>query len=108
MRIFLGLFPLLTVVNVWFPLISLEAIPLTGSLSRNLFATLCQILLTLVLTPQDQVELLLLRILEFLKEISSAMAVGLPFRPRALTLKDSLVSRSDVSKSLSLLCVPVE
>ena len=34
-----------------------------------------------------QVELLLLRILEFLKEISSAMVAGLQFRPRTLTLK---------------------
>ena len=73
-----------TVLNVCFPLMSLYAIPLTGSLSRNLFVTLCQILLTLVLTPQDQMELFLLRILEFLKEISSAMVVGLQFRPKIL------------------------
>ena len=37
-------------------------------------------------------------ILEFLKEISSTMAVGLQFSPRTFTLK----TRLDVSKSLSL------
>ena len=83
------IFRLLSASNSYKRLVSVNR-PLSYSTYRQSFKKSFRDIvpdITSFSTPQDQAELLLLRILEFLKEISSAMAVGLQFLPRTLTLK---------------------